>query len=126
RLRERTCSDRDECECCEDDWPERSHGGILSPLARLSGQSACNRRDPQARPNPPRPSARLDHRRARDWLYDYLMARMNTSAGFWPLFFDSCFTPRPMNSASPAFQLVLAGLPSSCSEMSAGARAITT
>ena len=57
---------------------------------------------------------------------NYLMARMNTSAGFWPLFFDSCFTPRPMNSASPAFQLVLAGFPSSCSEMSAGARAITT
>ena len=84
----------------------------IAASLRSSRRCACNRRDPRARPIPRALQVRLDDRRARDWSCDYLMARMNTSAGFWPLFFDSCFTPRPMNSASPAFQLVLAGFPS--------------
>ena len=36
RLRKPARSDRGECEECENGWPEeRSHGGILSPLAAL-------------------------------------------------------------------------------------------
>ena len=55
----------------------------------------------------------------------YLIATMNTSAGFPPVFFDSCFWPRPMNMASPVFQLVFV-FPSTFSESEAGASAMTT
>jgi hypothetical protein len=48
------------------------------------------------------------------------------STGLPPVFFDSCLTPRPMNWASPRFQLVTAGLPSTASERFAAPSAITT
>ncbi len=47
---------------------------------------------------------------------DYLTATMITSSGLPLLFFDSCFIPRPMNSASPRFHAVLA-LPSTFTDI---------
>jgi hypothetical protein len=57
---------------------------------------------------------------------DYLIARMITSSGLPPLFLDSCFMPRPMNSTSPRFHWVLA-LPSTVTDIaSLSPSAITT
>lgn len=57
---------------------------------------------------------------------NYLIATMITSSGLPPLFLDSCFMPRPMNSTSPRFHWVLA-LPSTFTDIpSLSPSAITT
>src|SRR5688572_22485430 len=50
----------------------------------------------------------------------YLTPMMMNSAGFPEAFFDSCGTPRPMNCTSPRAQSVLAGLPSTDSDILIG------
>ena len=56
----------------------------------------------------------------------YLIATITKSTGLPLVLADWCATPRPMNCASPRFQLVFAGLPSIESDICASLSAMTT